>query len=106
MHSIYSGITLRETTPLLKENKTKADLSGYGGKEIYKMKLCEALEMIQRGETTEEYKKRVARIRRLANERDDLEASLTVLTGPDDEPKASKKRARLKKVLEQREALK
>lgn len=70
-----------------------------------KVTLAEALYMIQRGETPEQYKKRLAKIRRLSIERDFLEDSLSILTEPEDEPKAVKKRARLAKVLQMMEEL-
>ena len=71
-----------------------------------KMTLAQAFEAIGRGETPEQYEKRMKRIRRLANERDDLYASLTVLTDPGDEAKAAKKQERLTKVLQMIEELK
>ena len=71
-----------------------------------KMTLAEALYAIQRGETPEQYAKRLARIRRLANERDDLEASLTVLSEPGDAEKREKKQKRLAKVLAEIERIK
>ena len=72
------------------------------------MTFVEALEMIERGETPEQYKKRVNRIRRLANERYDIEDSLSVLDGSDprDAEKIEKKQRRLAKVLAEIEALK
>ena len=54
-----------------------------------KMILAEALEMIKRGETPEQYEKRVKRIKRLANERERLEDS-----------RLEKQRKRLVKVRE------
>ena len=60
------------------------------------MTMEQAVEMIMRGETAEQYKKRIARIRRLANERDDLEDAIDVLG---DDPRAIKKQKRLEKVL-------
>ena len=59
------------------------------------MTLDDALEMIKRGETPEEFKKRKSKIRRYANERDSLEDAIEVLG---DDPRAEKKRARLAKV--------
>ena len=67
------------------------------------MTLAEAFEMIARGETPEQYEKRIKRIRRLANERDALEVGIDVLG---DDPRADKKRARLAKVLAMIDALK
>ena len=57
--------------------------------------LIQFIEATLRGETEEKYKKRVARIRRLANERDALIDSIEVLG---DDPRADKKRARLERV--------
>jgi hypothetical protein len=57
--------------------------------------LIQFVEATLRGETEEKYKKRVARIRRLANERDNLIDSIEVLG---DDPRADKKRARLERV--------
>lgn len=67
------------------------------------MNIQQHIEAIMRGETSEQYKKRQARIRRLANERDDLMDAIEVL-GSD--PRAEKKRARLEKVLSMIEGLK
>ena len=61
-----------------------------------RMTIAEALDMIQRGETPEQYEKRVKRLRRLSNERYDLEDAIAVLG---DDPRADKKRRRLTKVL-------
>ena len=55
----------------------------------------EALEMINRGETPEQYRKRKARLRRLTEERDFLEDGIEILG---DDPRAEKKRKRLEKV--------
>lgn len=71
----------------------------------YKMTIAEALEAIDRGETAEQYKKRIARIRRLANERDDLIDAIEVLSdgryGDTEKYKdrVEKKQKRLAKVL-------
>lgn len=59
------------------------------------MTLSEAFDMIGRGETPEEYKKRIQRIRRLANERDALQDAIEILG---DDPRAERKRERLQKV--------
>lgn len=59
------------------------------------MTLVEVFEMIDRGETPEQYKKRIKRLRRLANERDDLEDAIAILGN---DPRADKKRKRLAKV--------
>lgn len=67
------------------------------------MNLEQAIEAIMRGETSEQYKKRQARLRRLANERDDLMDAIEVLG---DDPRAEKKKARLEKVLKMIEELK
>lgn len=60
------------------------------------LNLDQAIDAIMRGETTEEYKKRQDKIRRLANERDDLIDAIEVLG---DDPRAEKKKIRLEKVL-------
>lgn len=57
--------------------------------------LEQALDCVSRGETQEEYVKRHKRLRRLANERDDLEDAIEVLG---DDPRAEQKQKRLKKV--------
>lgn len=59
------------------------------------MTLAQALEAIERGETPEQYKKRMARIRRLTNEQYDLEDAIDVLG---DDPRADEKRVRLNEV--------
>ena len=65
-----------------------------------KMTLIEAFEMIGRGETPEEYEKRIKRIRRLANERDELRDAIDILRGdPTYAEKYEKKKKRLAKVL-------
>lgn len=61
-----------------------------------KMTLAQAFEMIDRGETPEQYEKRVKRLRRLLNERYDLEDAIEVLG---DDPRADKKKKRLAKVV-------
>lgn len=74
------------------------------------MTIDEAIDMITRGETPEQYKKRTARIRRLANERDDLEDSIQVLKEYGDSEKdmlkLKKKQERLIKVLEELDRIK
>ena len=72
-----------------------AGLSAIREERDHEMTLYEALEMVERGETPEEYKKRISKIRRYANERNDLEDAIEVLG---DDPRAEKKRARLAKV--------
>ena len=57
----------------------------------------QALDMLSRGETQEQYKKRMERIKRLSNERYALEDAIEVL-GAD--PRAEKKKKRLKVVTE------
>lgn len=65
-----------------------------------KVTLAEALEMIVRGETNEQYEKRIKKLRRYCNERYDLEDAIEVLEGdPMYKEKLEKKKARLKKVL-------
>lgn len=66
------------------------------------MNINQAIEAIMRGETSEQYKKRQARLRRLAEERDWLEYSIEVLG---EDPRAEKKKARLEKVLKMIEEL-
>ena len=67
------------------------------------MTLDEQIDAIIRGETPEEYKKRLARIRRLSNERDELIDAIEVLG---DDERAKKKEKRLTKVLSEIELLK
>lgn len=67
------------------------------------MNLAEAFEMIERGETPDQYKKRNAKLRKLANERDSLEDAISVLG---DDPRATKKRERLAEVERQIMAIK
>ena len=67
------------------------------------MTLDEQIDAIIRGETPEEYKKRITRIRRLANERDELIDAIGVLG---DDERAKKKEKRLTKVLSEIESLK
>lgn len=62
----------------------------------------QCMDAVMRGETSEQYKKRLARIKRLANERDDLEDAIEILG---EDPRAEKKRQRLNKVLKMIEAL-
>lgn len=69
-----------------------------------KMTLAQAFEMIDRGETPEQYEKRVRRIRRLANERDALRDAIEILDEYHD-PRAEKKRVRLSKVSAELEVL-
>lgn len=64
-----------------------------------KLTLTEALDAISRGETTEEYLRRKARIRRLSNERWDLVDAIEVLKECGDIDRAAKKQKRLEKVL-------
>ena len=67
-----------------------------------RMTLAQAFEMIDRGETPEQYEKRVKRLRRLYNERYDLEDAIEVLG---DDPRADKKKKRLAKVVAMIETL-
>lgn len=69
-----------------------------------RMTIADFFEMIERKETPEQFEKRRKRIRRLANERDDLIDAIDVLG--DDHPKTWKKRVRLEKVLKMIEELK
>lgn len=59
----------------------------------------DALAMIVRGETEDQFKKRTARIRRLANERDALEDAIEILSEDPTDARLKKKQARLAKVL-------
>lgn len=68
-----------------------------------KFTLKQALEAIDRGETFEEYEKRVKKLGRLYNEMYDLEDAIEVLG---DDPRAEKKRKRLDKVKQMIEELK
>ena len=69
----------------------------------------QALEMISRGETPEQYEKRVKRIRRLANEREDLQDAIDVLKEfgdcENDMVRLQKKEKRLGKVNKMMEDL-
>ena len=67
------------------------------------MTLEQFFEAIDRGETTEQYNKRIARIKRLVNEREALEDAIEILG---DDPRANKKRSRLAKVVSEIQALK
>lgn len=75
-----------------------------------KMTIAQALEMIDKGETVEQYEKRIRRIRRLANERDALTDGIEILEqygdSAEDKKRAEKKRTRLAKVLAEIDALK
>lgn len=66
------------------------------------MTIGQAIEAIMRGETEEQYRKRIKKIRRLANERDDLMDAIDVLG---DDPRAEQKKARLAKVNQMIEEL-
>lgn len=59
-----------------------------------KMTLAQAIEAVERGETPEEYVKRIKRLRRLGIERDFLEDAIFMLDGD----KRAKKQARLDRV--------
>ena len=65
------------------------------GVKAMAMTIGQAIESIMHGETEEQYKKRIKKIRRLANERDDLIDAIDVLG---DDPRAEKKKSRLAKV--------
>ena len=70
------------------------------------MTVYEALDMINHGETTEQYKKRMAKLRRYVRERDDLEDWISVFDEcPEDAEIVAKKRERLSKVLAKIEEL-
>lgn len=68
-----------------------------------KLTLAQAFEAIERGETSEEYSKRIAKLKRLLVERDFLQDTIEVLTG---DPRVEKKQKRLSVVLAQIDALK
>lgn len=59
-----------------------------------KMTLAQAIEAVERGETPEEYEKRIKRLRRLGIERYFLEDAIFMLDGD----KRAKKQARLDRV--------
>ena len=59
-----------------------------------KMTLAQAIEAVERGETPEEYEKRIKRLRKLGIERDFLEDAIFMLDGE----KRAKKQARLDRV--------
>lgn len=65
----------------------------------------EAIGKLRPGETLEDYKKRMAKLRRYGNERDFLADAIAILDSPEDQEKRKKKRARLEKVLDMIEAL-
>lgn len=73
-----------------------------------RMTMAQALDAIgnlRPGETFEDYKKRMKKLRRYGNERDDLADAIALLDSPEDQEKRKKKRARLEKVLDMIEAL-
>lgn len=59
-----------------------------------RMTLAQAMEAVQRGETPEQYEKRIRKVRRLSIERDFLEDAIFMLDGD----KRAKKQARLDMV--------
>lgn len=68
--------------------------------------LKEAFEMINRGETPEQYEYRIKRVRRLINEREALEDAIQVLNQPEDRERRIKKVTRLEVVNRMIEELK
>lgn len=62
------------------------------------MNMYEFIDAVMHGETSEQYAKRMARIRRLANERDGLEDGIETLRG-DIEPRRVEKRQKMEKRL-------
>lgn len=71
-----------------------------------RMTLEDLFDAARHGETTEQYKKRIARIRRLSNEQFDLEDCIAVLEGdPEHAERLAKKKARLVKVKTMLEGL-
>ena len=73
-----------------------------------KMTLAEAIDMINHGETPEQYRARIRKIRKYCNELYELQDALEILDGtqPGDEERAQKKRRRLEKVEQMIESLK
>ena len=67
-----------------------------------RMTIADFFEMIERKETPEQFEKRRRKIRRYANERDDLIDAIDVLG---DDPRAEKKKKRLEVVLRHIEEL-
>lgn len=63
------------------------------------MTLKEAFDMIDRRETPEQYEKRIKRLRKLNNERYDLEDKIEVLGAQD--PRSEKAKNRLARVLDE-----
>lgn len=61
------------------------------------MTISQVLDMIDRGETQEQYMRRIARIKKLSGERDDLIDAIDVLG---DDARADRKKRRLKKVMQ------
>ena len=62
------------------------------------MRIHEALDMIYRRETQEQYEQRIVKLRRLVNERETLEDAVDVLG---DDPRSVNKRKRLQVVYEE-----
>lgn len=60
------------------------------------MTITQILDMINRGETQEQYMRRIARIKKLSGERDDLIDAIDVLG---DDARADRKKRWLKKVM-------
>jgi hypothetical protein len=63
------------------------------------MKLKDAFEMLDRGETPDEYKKRTNRLKKLCDERYFLEDALDILDPVQDAERYNKKKKRLEKIL-------
>ena len=72
-----------------------------------KLTMVEFFEMIERGETPDQYEKRLRKIRRLVNERDQLMDWISVFDDDiEEQTMIEKKRNRLNKVLAMIEELK
>ena len=68
-----------------------------------KLNINQAIEAIMRGETPEQYKARIQKLRKLGIERDFLIEGIEILEGDE---RAEKKKKRLEKVLRMIEELK
>lgn len=70
-----------------------------------KLTIDQEIEAIVRDGSPEAYKKRMNRIRRLSNERDDLMNKISVFDRPEEADKRAKCEKRLQKVLQMIEEL-
>lgn len=64
-----------------------------------KMTLLETLDMIQRGEMPEQYKKRLAKLRKYALERDFLQDAIEALDGGERQERKIKRLERVEQIL-------